>query len=129
MTEQPKLAVLCGKMRTRFGLKYCPKGRGDGNSGAVEDYKRWLRIVQRCVVDSWNVLDRTDPAVWESAEHARMHVASTKTSVSSTNRAMLSAESSAHDAAALGEIVDTIDAMITQVEHNSVVVACRFAGD
>jgi hypothetical protein len=62
VTEQPELAALCGKLRARSGLKYVPKG--GGGSGAAGDYVRWLGVVQRCVVDTWDAVDRTDRSVW-----------------------------------------------------------------
>lgn len=67
-TEQPELMALCGKMRTRDGLKYTPR-RG-GCVGAAGDYARWLGVVQRCVVESWGAGDRTARRVWAAADLA-----------------------------------------------------------
>ena len=68
VTEQPQLAVLCGKIRARSGLKYLPKCGTAGGSEAASDYARWLSIVRCCVVNTWNTPDRTDRKIWAAAD-------------------------------------------------------------
>ncbi len=134
VTEQPKLAVLCGKTRVRSGLKYAPKCGSGGVSEAAADYAKWLDVVQRCVVATWNAPDRTDRMIWAAADlptpddrdtNAAVEPAcssafrrvGTPSRVSSVdeNPCRLHPKISARAAAELGEIWDILDTTVAQV--------------
>ena len=114
VTEQPKLAVLFGKMRPRSGLKYVPKCAGGGDSGAADDYANWLDVVQYCVVKSWNAPDRTDRKIW-AADIAFPADEDTTLHASRENACRLHPKMSARAAAELGVIFDVLDSVVTQV--------------
>ena len=134
VTEQPKLAVLFGKMRPRSGLKYVPKCAGVGGSGAADDYANWLDVVQYCVVKSWNAPDRTDRKIWaadslptsydpgksaalDSTGSPVFHGVDTPSRASSVddNTCRLHPKMSTRAAAELGEIYDVLDTTVAKV--------------
>eukprot|EP01043_Picozoa_sp_COSAG02_P033417 COSAG02_NODE_2279_length_9234_cov_37.573071_5_plen_500_part_00 len=134
VTEQPTLAVLCGKTRVRSGLKYAPKCGDGGVSEAAADYAKWLDVVQRCVVATWTAPDRTDRMIWAPADLPtpddrgsntavesacspvvrRVDTASRASSVDE-NACRLHPTMSTRAAAELGVIWDIVDATIAQV--------------
>jgi hypothetical protein len=132
VTEQPKLAVLFGKMRARSGSRYVPKC--GGGSEAADDYAKWLKVVQHCVVKSWNAPDRTDRKIWAAASLPTSDDRGTYAAVDSTcspvfrgvdtpsgassfdeNACRLHPKMSTRAAAELGEIYDILDTTVAQV--------------
>ena len=135
VTEQPQLAVLCGKIRARSGLKYLPKCGTAGGSEAASDYARWLSIVRCCVVNTWNTPDRTDRKIWAAADFGCSDRRSASASVGAVCSSVfqgikttasapyagadvgrLHPKMSARTAAELGEIHDVLDMVITAVD-------------
>ena len=123
VTEQPQLAVLCGKLRVRSGLKYLPKCGAGGGSEAASDYARWLGVVRCCVVNSWNAPDRTDRKIWAADSDHSCDRSATNASadpvLADADVGRLHPKMSARAAAELGEIHDVLDVVITSVQSRA----------